>query len=116
MIPPPSPALVHPDPLPVDLLDGAGRPVGVSGRGELTDQPHRLAAAPSGASGMTGVAGTAGVAGVIAHWAGPWPAEQRWWDPLTSRRRARIQVVLEDGSAHLLVVEQGGWQVEATYD
>jgi len=52
----------------------------------------------------------------VVQWAGPWTAEQRWWDPLTGRRRARLQVVLDDGSAHLLALEGQAWSVEATYD
>ena len=49
-------------------------------------------------------------------WAGPWPVDERWWDPPAHRRRARFQVVDDDGEAHLLAVEGGRWWVEATYD
>jgi protein ImuB len=49
-------------------------------------------------------------------WSGPWPADERWWDPAAARRRARLQVLLDDGTAHLLVIEQGRWRLEATYD
>lgn len=52
----------------------------------------------------------------VQGWAGPWPCDERWWDAGGWRRRARIQVVLADGSAHLLTVEAGRWSVEATYD
>ncbi|MEM7271867.1 MAG: DNA polymerase Y family protein [Actinomycetota bacterium] len=106
-IPAPSPARIHPDPLPIELLDVLGRPVAVSGRGELSDAPHTVIG-PGGplAAGPHR----------IVHWAGPWPAEQRWWDPLTRRRRARMQVVLEGRTAHLLALEQQCWSVEATYD
>ena len=52
----------------------------------------------------------------VTAWAGPWPADERWWDPAAHRRRARIQVVLADGCAHLLSLEAGSWSVEATYD
>ena len=49
-------------------------------------------------------------------WAGPWCTDERWWDPVRHRRRARLQVVLEpDGAAHLLVLEDGRWWVEASY-
>ena len=102
-IPPPSPARTHPDPLPVELVDADGRIIGVTGRGELTGEPHLL-----GSDGRSKEP--------IVGWAGPWPAEQRWWDPLTRRRRARMQVVLENGAAHLLVLEQQAWGIEATYD
>ncbi len=102
-IPPPSPIKVHPDPVPVEVTDDRTRPVGVSGRGELTAAPSRLRI-------------DSGPVRAVTAWAGPWPAEQRWWDPLTRRRRARLQVVTDDGSAHLLMVEYGQWFVEATYD
>jgi protein ImuB len=42
--------------------------------------------------------------------------DERWWDPATARRRARIQVVLAGGEAHLLGLEGGRWELEATYD
>ncbi len=102
-VPPPSPAMVHPDPLPVDLVDEEGRTVGVSGRGELQGLPHTLRDHSRRSR-------------QVVQWAGPWPAEQRWWDPLTRRRRARLQVVLDDRSAHLLALEQQEWSLEATYD
>ncbi len=81
----------------------------VTGRGELGDRPDRLRFEREG--------GRAGRSGwrTVTRWAGPWPAEQRWWDPLTGRRRARLQVILDDHSAHLLVVERGRWWVEASY-
>lgn len=97
-LPAPSPALVFPDPEVVDLLDAADRPVRVGGRGAISAPPSRM--------GRHSVVG----------WAGPWPAEERWWDPDRARRRARVQVVLGDGSAHLLTLEDGRWHLEATYD
>jgi protein ImuB len=104
-LPPPSPALVHPVPIPVEILDPDGSPVGVTGRGRCTGVPFRLVPAITGASPVE-----------IMGWAGPWPADERWWDPSASRRRARLQVLLEDGTAHLLALEQGQWHLEATYD
>jgi protein ImuB len=60
--------------------------------------------------------GSGGREAAIVAWAGPWPCEERWWDPGGHRRRARIQVVTAGDVAHLLVVESGRWAVEATYD
>ena len=70
------------------------------------------AASPAGAL-ATGDAGPAAVGGgrwvdVVA-WAGPWPVEERWWDPAADRRRARLQVVDADGVARLLALEGGRW-------
>jgi len=100
-IPPPSPLQVHPDPLPVELVGESGEPLEVSGRGELNCRPHRARVDEAWRT--------------VSRWAGPWPAEQRWWDPLTHRRRARLQVVFDDSSAHLLVIERHQWWIEASY-
>jgi protein ImuB len=102
-IPDPSPATVHHEPLPVDVLDARERRVGVNGRGEPSAPPARL------------VLDGQRPASIVA-WAGPWPVDERWWDPDTHRRRARFQVVTEDGTARLLVLEGGRWWLEATYD
>ncbi len=104
-LPPPSPALVHPAPMPVELLGPDGTAIGVTGRGRCTAVPSRL---------VLPIAGSLSVG--ILGWAGPWPADERWWDPAAARRRARLQVLLDDGTAHLLVLEQGRWCLEATYD
>ncbi len=101
-IPAPAPALVHPEPIPADVRDEHGGSVGVDGRGLLRAPPVTLA---------VGDAPTRPIEG----WAGPWPADERWWDPAAHRRRARFQVVVA-ATAHLAVVEGGRWWIEATYD
>jgi protein ImuB len=52
----------------------------------------------------------------VRSWGGPWPSDEHWWDPVLRRRRARIQVLLEDGRAYLLALEQGRWCLEGRYD
>ena len=52
----------------------------------------------------------------VTAWAGPWPLEERWWDPSSRRRRARFQLVTEDGRAHLVVLAESRWWLAATYD
>ena len=116
-IPAPAPARVFVDPVPVEVLDTAGQPVGVDGRGEISGSPAlvrgaRLEDRPQSRAQPRAQPRTEAVAG----WAGPWPADQRWWDPLAHRRRARLQVTLTDGTAHLLTIEHGTWHIEATYD
>lgn len=106
-LPTPSPAKVFVDPKEVRVVDDADRPVEVSGRGEVSAPPARVVADVSGRGKAR--------PRVITAWAGPWPAEERWWDPSTVRRRARLQIELDDGTAHLLVLEQGSWFVEGSY-
>ncbi len=102
-LPPPSPAVAHARPLAATVVDADGQPVGVTGRGLVTAAPEQVAV------------GGGPPAPVVA-WAGPWPVDERWWDPAGARRRARLQVVLPDGQAHLLGLEGGWWEVEGTYD
>jgi protein ImuB len=102
-VPAPAPAIVHDRSLVAEVVDGDGRSIEVTGRGLESAVPARLS-----------VAGGPWIE--VAAWAGPWPADERWWDPAAHRRRARLQVVLADGSAHLLALEAGCWGVEATYD
>ena len=97
-LPLPSPAIVYEHPREIDVVDGDDRPVTVDGRSAISAPPARV--------------GTVGVAA----WAGPWPADERWWDDTRRSRRARIQVVLDSGAAHVLVVHEGRWSIEATYD
>jgi protein ImuB len=101
-LPAPSPATVLVERLPVEVLDGEGHPVVVSGRGLLSGDPARMA--------------VAGAVRRVTAWAGPWPIDERWWDAATHRRRARFQLVTDDGAAHLAAVESGRWWVEARYD
>jgi protein ImuB len=102
-LPVPSPAAVHPCPLPVEVADADGLPVAVSGRGEVSRPPARFRF-----QGGPWLA--------VRAWAGPWPTDERWWDAARHRRRARFQLLVADGQAHLAVLERGTWHVEATYD
>ncbi len=102
-LPPPNPAVVAVTPLPAELLDASGAPVTVDGRGAMSAAPAGLAV--SGAPPLPVVA-----------FAGPWPADERWWQAGRRRRRARAQVLTAGGCAYLLACEGGRWSVEASYD
>lgn len=102
-LPPPAPAVVHADPLPAEVCDRADQQIGVTARCTATGEPTRVSIA-------------AGPWVDVVGWAGPWPVDERWWDDAQARRRARFQVALADGTAHLLALEDGRWWVEATYD
>ena len=108
-IPAPAPTHLNIDPVPVEVLDAQGLAVGVRGRGEITAPPALL-------RGRQAAGGQTRSTRAVTGWAGPWPADERWWDPLTHRRRARLQVTLDDGTAHLLTIEHQEWSIEATYD
>jgi protein ImuB len=107
-VPGPAPARVFDPPVPAELVDAAGAPVAVSGRGEPSAPPAglRCAVLPDGG-------------GELAAWSGPWAHDLRWWD--ARRRRALWQVVVESGPdgagvACLVVLERGRTAVEAVYD
>jgi protein ImuB len=102
-LPAPSPATVLARALPVTLVDAAGAPVAVSGRGLVSGTPAAFEV-------------DGGRRRAVAAWAGPWLAEERWWDPPERRRRARFQLLGEDGVAWLVRLEAGQWWAEATYD
>lgn len=102
-MPRPAPAVVLAHPLPAAVYDETGAPVGVSARLELTGDPTILRIDRRQPVAITG-------------WAGPWPVDERWWAPGEARRRARFQVLLEDGRALLMSLAGGHWLVEAIYD
>jgi protein ImuB len=101
-IPDPPPAVVHPRPDVAELTDAAGVVVRVDGRCAVSAPPARLALPGQPAAAVTG-------------WSGPWPTAERWWDRARARRRARLQVVTDDGRAWLLSLEEGRWRLEAAY-
>lgn len=101
-LPDPLPATVFTPQRPVEVTSQGGFAVDVDERGMLSAVPAQL--------------GLAGRVLGIASWAGPWPVNERGWDPDRARRAHRFQVVDADGTAWLLVCEAGSWAAEATYD
>lgn len=97
----PSPARVLGAPRPVELVDATGAAVTVTGRGEPTAVPARLRL------------GT--VERPIVAWGGPWPVDQRWWEPQAHRRLARFQLVTDDGQAYEVHAEHRQWWLAAIY-
>src|SRR6516225_1666074 len=86
-LPEPSPAVLLDDP--VELLDAQGKPIRMTGRGMFSAEPARLT--------------VHGRDEPLHWWAGPWPVDERWWDPgLAKGRTARAQVLLEGERAFLL--------------
>lgn len=126
-LPPPSPATVYAEPVPIEVVDEHGVTVQVSGRGVVS-------AAPAGVCRLLGGASEGwrrGALRPVRAWAGPWSLDQRWWEPAQHRRLARFQMVLgrrdqeqsgdhdrdDDGERAVLVVaEHRRWWVIARYD
>jgi protein ImuB len=102
-LPSPSPATVLARPVAAEVVDAAGAVVGVSNRSELTSPPARISI-------------DGGAWEHVDAWAGPWTADERWWDPREHRRRARFQVVVQNGNAYLLCLEGRRWWLEGRYD
>jgi len=103
-LPPPAPATVYAQPHEALVVGAEGQPIGVTGRGVVTGEPARFRAEVGQAWQP------------VASWAGPWPVDELWWDEAAARRIARFQVVGVDGSAWLMLVEDGRWWTEARYD
>ena len=101
-LPTPSPTRVVAAPRAVEVVDEAGEPVQVDGRGLLSAPPVELRNNHTRAE--------------VAAWAGPWPIDERWWDAETHRRQARFQIVTSDGVARMLTLEGGQWWVTAVWD
>ena len=102
-LPPPAPATVYAQARPAVVLGETGQSIAINDRGVLTGTLTRFS--PDGAPPRP-----------VQAWAGPWPVEERWWDDAAARQVARFQVVDVEGSAWLLLVENGTWWVEARYD
>ncbi|WP_026875298.1 Y-family DNA polymerase [Jiangella gansuensis] len=121
-LPPPEPARVFTDPLPVTVVDDAGRTVWVTARGAVSGPPARFRPVTAGPGGPSSPRRPArrGVGGAeewqpITAWAGPWPVEELWWEE-PARWVARFQIVGLDGRAWLMRYADGSWCIEAGYD
>ncbi|HEX2901885.1 MAG TPA: DNA polymerase Y family protein [Jatrophihabitans sp.] len=107
-LPSPAPTVLIDPPRPVGLLDAAGRSVLVTERGQVPAPPARFISADRPAQ-----PGTA-----VTAWAGPWPVDERWWDPASARQLVRMQIVDAGGRAYLICFDRstGGWLLEGIYD
>ncbi|MGO9069332.1 DNA polymerase Y family protein [Mycobacterium sp.] len=106
-LPEPSPTVLLDDP--VELLDAQGNSIRVTSRGLFSADPARLTSRDRDDR--------------LRWWAGPWPVDERWWDPeRAGGRTARAQVLLEGergsdpGTALLLCYRQRRWYLEGIYE
>ncbi len=101
-VPGPQPSAVFPEPLPAELVDAAGTPVGIDADDLLTGRPAQLRVGDTRARGA------------VSDWSLPWAIRERWWEG--APERFRLQVQLADGDAWLLLHERGRWLAEGRYD
>lgn len=105
-VPAPSPACVFPQPHAALVVDENNQPVSVTGRHELTSVPVRIE--------------VEGYSYNVESVAGPWPVEERWWDPRRRRRHVRLQMLVRNhrnaARVLLLGLENSEWSVIARYD
>jgi protein ImuB len=104
-IPSPRPLTLCDPGIMVSLQDALSRPIYVTGRHELSAAPTKVCF-PNGATWR------------VLSWAGPWPIEERWWDPHRCRRHARMQVLAESRGntiAWMLSVESRQWKITGIY-
>ncbi len=101
-LPAPSPTAIHAERRLVQVIDVSGQRVTVSGRGDLSAEPeavidgrHRLR---------------------VVGWAGPWLIDECWWDTTRHQRRARFQIVTDDGAAHMVSLLNNEWAIDASYE
>jgi protein ImuB len=124
-LPEPSPTVLLDDP--VELLDIHGNSVRVTGRGLFSAEPAQLGATEDarGSVQQPNRVPHPAFSGKLSWWAGPWPVDERWWDPQAEQagRTARVQVLLESGSAAsesgpalLLCYRRSRWYVEGVYE
>jgi protein ImuB len=102
-VPPPHPATVYEIPRQIRVEDVRGAQVSVTERGVLSASPAVIVSPTGSRRDLTA-------------WAGPWPLEERWWDPATARAAQRFQVVDASGEAWLLVLDSQGWWAHGRYD
>ena len=107
-IPEPGPSRVHAEPVDIWLDGRCGHRLAVTGEAELT-------CAGGCADPEPGLLRSAKGLATIRDYAGPWPIDERWWDPSGRSRRAYLQIVL-DGAAALVYCEGGTWHEEGRYE
>lgn len=110
-LPAPAPSVLIDPPHQVQLLDAAGHAVLVTERGQLPTSPATF-------NLMESPYGTSGKPTPITAWAGPWPVDERWWDPAAASQLARMQLVDATGRGYLVCFDlpTRRWLLEGVYD
>ncbi|HMR47711.1 MAG TPA: DNA polymerase Y family protein [Arachnia sp.] len=102
-VPTPLPSTVFPEPRSLSVFAADGSGVSVDDRGAVSASPAMLVDGPRRHP--------------VAAWAGPWPLDERTWDPERRHRGYRFQMVDDTQTAWLLLCDgDGQWRAEARYD
>lgn len=101
-LPDPAPSTVFEPPRPVTVFSANGVELAMDDRGALSAPPASIS---NGRATLR-----------VAAWAGPWTAEERWWDAQRASSTSRLQIVDTAGTAWLLALEHGHWWAEGRYD
>lgn len=105
-LPVPWPAWVAAQPIDINIVDADQHHVGVTGRHELTSTPVSVEMGRLHYH--------------IEKVGGPWPVEERWWDPRRARRHVRAQLLVRNAQGatrvFLVVLENNVWKLIARYD
>lgn len=102
VMPKPAPARVpEREGIAVRVLDAGQRVVSVDARLRLSSEPVLVAFDRSTVD--------------IVGWAGPWPVEEGWWGE-RAVRLVRLQALLGDGRAVVLVLSEGEWSMADEWD
>ena len=105
-VPSPSPASIAPTPPPIRVVTALGVEVGVTGRHELNAVPSQVHVGNQQYQ--------------VLRVAGPWPLEERWWDPRRARRQVRMQLLVRHAKrgvgVFLVGLEHHQWTLLARYD
>jgi len=102
-LPAPAPATVQTEPAPMTVCTADGATLAVDARQTMTGSPASVRIGREPPVRVTA-------------WAGPWPADERWWAPDEASRLVRFQLCLADGTALLAALREELWTVEAIYD
>ncbi len=108
-LPAPAPATVLTEPVALLVHTADGQLLTVDDRHALSGIPANVHIGRNGVNGgpvVTAGPGRWEAAVAVTGWAGPWPAEERWWAPDEASRLIRLQLALADGRA-LLVALRG---------
>lgn len=118
-VPGPAPATLFREPPEVRVLGQSNELIHVDERLQLSAEPTFFIppafSNPMEPDGLDLEPELAEVALLVKAWAGPWPIQERWWEP-AAECLYRFQILDSANAAWLLLLRDGKWSAEARYD